>query len=508
MPNKKAITSIPVFFEKIEDVKSNDERFLKVKIFLMHTGLNINESIFEKEVIDEAIPTLQYIPINGFIESNMFNEKDFKGHEYIITKDDKHGVHRKYIGHAYGVILSNEDNNAHYEKRTCDDGVEREFLVVNGVLWSMFEDSVDVMLRDEVKNHSMELYEPSVEGYEDDEGIFHFTKFSFRAACILSNTAEPAMMNSTVELDFTTTDFVKHIQNEIEEKYTSFMKIINEKEGGNIMPKVDFAQTVLQQFGEISNTISNYETITDRWGDSVPRYYAADVQDNEVIVVDRKNNYNYYGMTFTVNGDKVNINFDSCKRKKVVYADYEDGASIEGSFDFGKHIENIEKTAFEKVSDSDKKVSDAEGKVANFEAKLKEAESKISEIETNFEKVKTDYEVIKPKYDEYVKAENEANEKAILAKKDAVFAKFEEELKNTADFVSLKEQKDKLSVEDIETKCSVLFTKQAMANKKMKPENTDFSKNDSLTVGVPDNDDDNQDCIYVPTKYGNIKTHR
>ena len=126
-------------------------RFTKVKIWLMHLGQNFNGSIFEKEVVDNAIPTLKYIPIVGFIEENKSGEDDFSDHRYVITKDEK-GVRRKYQGIAYGVITSDDDNNAHYEERVCDDGETRTFLVVDGLLWNMFEDSSNIMQNDLIKN--------------------------------------------------------------------------------------------------------------------------------------------------------------------------------------------------------------------------------------------------------------------------------------------------------------------------------------------------------------------
>ena len=177
---KKSALSFPVEFEAIEEVESADGRFTRVRIWLMHLGDNFNGSVFEKDAVDDALPTLEYIPIVAFIEDNKSGEKDCSNHRYIITKDEK-GLRRKYMGSAYGVILSSEDNNAHYEERMCDDGEMRTFLVVDGIIWNMFEDASDIMNRDLIKAQSMELFDDgvSVDGYEDDEGLFHFTKFSF-----------------------------------------------------------------------------------------------------------------------------------------------------------------------------------------------------------------------------------------------------------------------------------------------------------------------------------------
>jgi hypothetical protein len=148
---KKSALSFPVMFEEVEEIESADGRFTKVKIWLMHLGENFNGSVFSKEAVDNAIHTLEYIPIVAFLENNKSGEKDCSNHRYIITKDAK-GVRRKYVGSAYGVIMSSEDNNAHYEERLCDDGETRTFLVVDGLIWNMFEDSSDIINRDLIKN--------------------------------------------------------------------------------------------------------------------------------------------------------------------------------------------------------------------------------------------------------------------------------------------------------------------------------------------------------------------
>ena len=119
----KSKLSIPVEFEKITEYTQEDKRFTKVRITLMHTGLNVNGSIFEKDVVEKALPSLAYIPILGFIEKNSKGEDDFSNHRYILVKDEN-GLRREYIGAAYGVILSNDENNAHFEMK--DDGSGRE----------------------------------------------------------------------------------------------------------------------------------------------------------------------------------------------------------------------------------------------------------------------------------------------------------------------------------------------------------------------------------------------
>ena len=47
---KDTLCKIPVIFEQTGEIVNDDERFIKVKIWLMHLGKNQNGSVFEKAV--------------------------------------------------------------------------------------------------------------------------------------------------------------------------------------------------------------------------------------------------------------------------------------------------------------------------------------------------------------------------------------------------------------------------------------------------------------------------
>ena len=480
------IYHLPVIFS-VDETKPKDDRFLNVFIDVLHTGQNLNDSIFEKSVVDENIDTIKNTPILGFIELSGDGEKDFKGHEYIITKTDEEGITRKYIGSAYGIIP--ESCNPRWIMKMGDDGQEREYLRVDGLLWTKFSDSVEILKRDIEKGHSMELFPNNVEGYEDENGIFHFTKFSFDGCCILGDSKDPAMIGSCIslnEVQFTVSDFIKSIQEELNNKIATFTTQVNEeeKQGGiGTMPNTDFNQTVLEQFSDISNMVSQYETFKDRWGDDVPRYFLRDIQDDMVIVVDCQDNYNLYGFTFTMDGDKANIDFTNGNRMKTCYVKYEEGSTdLEGAFNFGEYIAKIEETAFNKISEA--------------ENKLAEAKEAKATAETDYENIKADYDEIKPKYDEFVKAEQERLDKEIEEQKDAEFARYDAVLGDNAEFTALKEKKAEMSVKEIESECAILYARKSLAN-------ANFSKNDNQSaLGVMDNEDENDG--FVVTKYGNI----
>lgn len=485
-------TSLKSTFSIDGELSDKDTRFLKVTIDLMNTGVNLNGSYFSKEVVDKCIDSIYNIPILGFIECDKYtDENDFKGHEYIITRTEN-GYERKYAGAAYGLIP--ESANPRWINKTLDNGDEVETLQVDALLWEQFSDATQILHRDSEKPQSMELSVDSIQGHDDENGVFVFESFAFSGACLLGSDVTPAMPGANVkvnEVNFSMDEFSNSVRSELNDKFAAFTKLLNEKDvqgGVGNMPNSDFA-TVMQQFEDISIAVRSQETFTDSWGYECPRYYAADIQDSEVIVVDAQDNYHYYGIAFSMEGDKPVLDFACKKRKKVTYSDYEDGtAAPEGAFDFGAHISEIEKVFSEKVEDAD-------GKVA-------EAESAKENIEAEFEAVKSELEEIKPKYDELFAADEQRKADELNAEKDAKFGEYEEALSEVAEFAVLKEKKDELSVEDIDKECALLYVKQNRAK-------ANFSKaNDGDSAVDIMNDNDEAMEGYVNTKYGYIKVNR
>lgn len=500
--------SFPVTFEKVDEIKSGDTRFTRLKCFLMHTNENLNYSSFSKEVIEDALPTLAYIPVVGFIENNELGEEDFSDHRYIITKDNGK-VKRVYKGSAYGVILSSEDNNAHFETKICEDGIEREFLVADAIAWNFLEDSSQILNRDIIKDHSIELDENSVEGYEDEKtGIFHFSKFSFRAACVLGGSSLPAMTGSVVEVvNFSMSDFARDIRKELINKYSEFTKMMNDtksftsqvneknNQGGMVaMSNTDFAA----KFDNISTIVRQHEMFTEKFGSEVSRYEVVDIRENEVIVVDKMNSYNCFGLSFTEdNGEKIEIDFENAKKMKICFEDCADNDVIlDGAFDFGKHISEIEESAFTKVEEANAKTSSAESKVSEYEAKISEFETAKNQIEESYNQIKAEFEEIKPKYEDYVRAEQARIEAELDAQKDAEFAKYETVLTDDVNFAALKEKKAEMSVKEIESELAIMYARKSLA--------TNFSKSDNGVMKAGLVEDGEKDG-FVATKYGYVR---
>lgn len=470
---------LPVNFSVNGEYKTKDIRFLNVTIDVLHLGENFNGSVFTKEVVEQNIETIKNTPILGYIKENENGEKDFTGHEHEIVVENNI-IKEVYLGQAYGVIP--ESCNARWVKKISSDGEEREYLQVDGLIWTKFNEAVDVFERDISKGQSMELEINNFDGTEDENGIFTFTKFSFAGCCILSTTDEsiqPAMIDSNITLQFSVDNVFSEIKNRLEE----FNKLKFDGGGKRNMEdikntnKENFTQTVQSAINDIANIVEDYETETNQWGDRFPRYYFRDVQGNEVIVEDRKDHWNFYGFTFKVENDKPIIDFSTGVRKKIIFENYQDGENT---------IDN----------------SITENRISEFDKKIDILNQKKSEIVSKYETLQADYDKIKPKYDEYVLAEEKRINEQLEAEKENVFNEYSLALSDVVEFEQLKEKKSEMSVKDIESECAILFAKKNLRK--------NFSKrSDSLTVNVSDTSiHDDDDTNYVSTKYGNIPLHK
>jgi hypothetical protein len=488
-------SSIPIQFEKQEE--SEDSRFTKVKISLMHTGRNLNNSIFQKNVVEDALPSLSNIPIVGYISTDKLNQADFNGHEQKIVID-KDGVSIEYLGRVYGIIP--ETNNATFEMRNVD-GVEREYLVCEGLLYNKFPEAIEIFERDGSKSQSMELESSSIEGKFDKKGVYEFSKFKFEAACILGEGVTPAMTGSLIEKFSVSTmqNEMKELLAEFNNNFTNFSKEVS-KEGGETVdkklemleqfsslgedvlekvkeslesysledlenklfqmseaeprveeeqpidetPEDQFALTGNQLRNEIRNALSK-DKYTDEWGWESRSFWFVDHDDARIIAEDSKEN-RLVALNYSLNGDFVEIDFESKKPVKISYVD------MEGDSQVGFTLTSVERKEFEleqkkvlvtkeveeKFTEEKKTIDSAQEELTSlreFKAQ-KDKEEKLAVIEKFSvlpeDAVKSFIENI----DQYSKEDLELNLLAEVGKRNLTFSK-KDKKKDSESIVSL-----------------------------------------------------------------------
>lgn len=502
----------PISFTKKNEYSNSDFRFIDVSIDVMHTGSNRNKTSFTKDVISKAIPSICNTPILGYVVDELDEEdKDFKGHEHELRITDK-DVKYVYAGQAYGVIP--ESCNPRWIVKDDGNGTEREYLRVDGLIWTKFNDPVDIFTRDGTKNHSVELTDMAC-GPADKNGDVPVGSFLFDGCCILSTTdpkIQPAMTGSCVTANFSVEDITSQIRERLyeyqalQQNYTAQNENPSDEEKGDITPMneneknsvvtentttknpetetppaenavqepetqttensvptegegeapatnntvanadegttaptentapttegepagaQEFTLTIMQLTDEVSSILAEQKT-PSKWDPEymVPRYWMNDIQDNEVIVMDYST-YRLMGIPYSMNGDNVVLDFENAKRKKVSYADWDEGEVLSG-----------------------------------ITAAFTEMNTKMTELTKEFQSATAVVNEMKPKLEAYQQAEAEAIAAADKAKRDELFAIMDEKLGANAEYAALKESKE-ISYADLETKCYALVGRQS-----------------------------------------------
>lgn len=496
----------PISFLKKNEYETSDFRFIDVCIDVMHTGANLNKTSFTKDVINKAVPTIANMPILGYVVNELDDEdKDFKSHEHELRITDT-DVKYLYAGQAYGVIP--ESCNPRWVIKDDGTGTEREYLRVDGLIWTKFGDPVDIFTRDVTKNHSVELTDMAYEAKRDD-GITPVSSFKFDGCCILSTTdpkIQPAMTGSCVTANFSVDDITSQIRERLyeyqslQQNYSAKNENPSDEEKGDIPPMNEneknpavtenaVAEGAVENSEVETTTAENAATETESEAVSTenaaseksaenvttetPAENAAPVEEGEPAASSeftltanqlRDEVYNAlleiqvpsrwdpecmipkYWLTDIQGNEVIVTDSGTYQLMGIPYSMNGDNVVLE--------YENIKR---KKVIYEDWDNGDVmPGLITMFSALT----DKLVELSDSFTKATNEVSEIKPKLEAYQQAEAEAVAAAEKAKRDELFSIMDEKLGANAEYTALKENTE-ITYAELETKCYALVGRQS-----------------------------------------------
>lgn len=501
----------PISFTKKNEYSNSDFRFIDVSIDVMHTGANRNKTSFTKDVISKAIPSICNTPILGYVVDELDEEdKDFKGHEHELRITDK-DVKYVYAGQAYGVIP--ESCNPRWIIKDDGNGTEREYLRVDGLIWTKFNDPVDIFTRDGTKNHSVELTDMAC-GPADKNGDVPVGSFLFDGCCILSTTdpkIQPAMTGSCVTANFSVEDIASQIRERLyeyqalQQNYTAQNENLSDEEKGDTTPMnenenkttgIEEGQVPTENTAALTEPAGNEATPPNENITTEPA--AAPAEENTAPTTETEpapaepavtentaptENKSATGTEFTLTtvqlmdeiGTKLaehthpsswdseymipDFYFEDLMPETVVVRCSKTWQLMGIPYSMnGDNVvldyENIKrmKVAYEDWDEGEV----MPGTIAAFTTLT----DKIAELSDSFTKAANEVSEIKPKLEAYQQAEAEAIAAADKAKRDELFAMMDEKLGANAEYAALKENKE-IAYADLETKCYALVGRQS-----------------------------------------------
>ena len=181
---------------EIINIEPMNDYISECEIKVFYHGRNRNGSYISKAVGNQIANSLPRAPIVALYNEQIDDYVDH-GEEIIINKE---GI--KFIKKTipYGAV--DKDTPAVWKKFWDNKGIEREYLVVRGFLWTGRYPHLKQIL-EKPKGQSMEFFEESIDGNwakfdnEEDE-IFIFNEASVSALCILGDDVEPCFEDATI----------------------------------------------------------------------------------------------------------------------------------------------------------------------------------------------------------------------------------------------------------------------------------------------------------------------
>lgn len=181
---------------EIINIEPMNDYISECEIKVFYHGRNRNGSYISKAVGNQIANSLPRAPIVALYNEQIDDYVDH-GEEIIINRE---GIKFEKKTIPYGAV--DKDTPAIWKKFWDDKGIEREYLVVRGFLWTGRYPHLKQVL-EKPKGQSMEFFEESVDGNwarfdnEEDE-IFIFNEASVSALCILGDDVEPCFEDATI----------------------------------------------------------------------------------------------------------------------------------------------------------------------------------------------------------------------------------------------------------------------------------------------------------------------
>lgn len=521
-------TYLPLTYAIDEDYKS--DKFIKLRMRICHDGKNPNGSAFTINRLEERKDSLCESPILAHIYNDENDVPTIGGHDFLIeeNKFDDSSDKIVYLEQPVGVIPA--DNNFEI---TEDNGVH--YVNVDGYIWRGYSNYCEEIISryDELKI-SMEVDVLSY-SYNASDDCYNITDFIYKAVTLLNESYNTGMKNARASIkDFSLQDTsFETIQKEL----TNELSLTNDKQKGEIELKLedilkDYSLPIEELDFEITEDMDE-ATIRGLLDDFVSRKSANESEQQETDspaeapaeVMSNANETSNEGdsaevvdssattepaseapapdfeVVIDTEEDKVEVQEEPVVRtnKREISVNEKFNEIYNKLYDLGidAYVIDLYDSYFiydewEEGTHKQFYHIDDNGEIVFDGAPVKVWAKFLTEDElAAVEALNADYSKLKAENEELVAYKARVETEKRNTSLDSIFAKFDKELGEVADYVKLKDSESNadMSVEDIENKCYALLgrkTAKFSVNKKEDSNTIRISTSDTqIKVNAP-----------------------
>lgn len=332
----------------------------KARARILYKYDNRNGSYITDEFAEKLTQTLPYTPVKG-----IYDEDDYTDHGYSRS-----------LGRIYGIVPENP--NASWEKFLDDDGVEREYLCADVILFTaLYAEAGDIV----GKSLSMEIYEKSIQGdwqFINGKKQFVFTDGCFLGLQILGNEVEPCFEGAAF---FSLYQSIADMVKKIDEFNLNFQ---NKWQGGNTMPRINFKLSDDQKYSMIFDLLNPDYNEEHDWDIN---YIISEVYDAYAVVFNcKKKHYERAYYTKDDSTDSVSIEkMEECFIVDVTESEKTALATIQalngGTYECLAENFTANSEVTEKTSEFEQKIEELTNTNATLMTEKEEAASQYAEAQ-------------------------------------------------------------------------------------------------------------------------------
>lgn len=269
----KEIVNTPSVFS-IDD-SFDDERFMKVRIAVMHSGENLNGSSFSTEVIRDAEDSFKNIGILAniikTIDADGNTTLDYGGHDMHMEEDlfNEDSVRIIYDEKVVGFIP--ETNNFEI---VFDESSGKDYVYVDGYIYREYGNyAADILeARGGRTSVSAEIYVDDM-SVNAETKIVEVNKMRMSGVTLLGEDVNPAMKGANAAVFSKEDDNIQaqliEVMKELKESLDNYTATISANSGNNNSEKggakdMDKFNELLEQYGKtVEDIMFEYEDLSD-----------------------------------------------------------------------------------------------------------------------------------------------------------------------------------------------------------------------------------------------------
>lgn len=468
----KDIEKIDSAFDSSEifavDNSFDSERFIKVRLKLLHTVANKKGSNFTLDAVKDAEKTLSNIPILANVVNKNTKKQDFGSHDTHIEVD--YNGRKRLIYDEVPIGLIPTESNYELKKEGS-----RHYVYVDGYIWKGYSNYAEDIVKDR-KKFALSIETRFKEtNYNSKTKQVDVKKFIYKGVTLLGKNINPGMYNAggNIEANDENFDDVSYkeqmlvIMEQLKDVIESFNKHIDKEGGKDLEEENKFDENMEEnvvQEDNAENKPSVEQTLEDDFSDDKQ----PDVKETKNVANKDDESEEDFEDTYDKKIKKARKSIRSLNKVEVGYHYYFD---MSDEYIYYSHEYNQDGEWNMDIYRAEYSIDENDNIIVNLDTKTEMVYTLLTKDE--FDKLQTEKKKNAEEFAELKAFKEEKLKEEFCVSANNIFSRFDDVLSENEKYKELKKNFYNFSIDQIEKDCFALYGQMNFSQKKdLVPGNT------------------------------------